>query len=286
MYPYKIFGDFDLYTLCITLGAVLCLLLFRHLSTRTGLSARLTNLSLGGGFVGIALGFGSAVLFQAFYDYLAGAGFFIDEATGSTFYGGLIGGALGFLLVYFVGGRFAFLHGENLSSFFHVGAMAAASITLAHGFGRVGCFFAGCCHGLQTSSPLGLYFPSLQARVYPTQLYEAFFLFLLTGLLVRRVLRGKRDGLPLYLVAYGAFRYFIEFLRGDDRGASPVPFLSPSQLTALVLVAVGFFLFWLEARLQKAAPPPFEEVTDGEEQTKPEQTEAEQAEPEQTEAEA
>ena len=84
--------------------------------------------------------------------------------------------------------------------------MAAASITLAHGFGRVGCFFLGCCHGIETDSPLGLYFPALDACVYPTQLYEALFLFGLTGLLVTRVLRGKTDGLPLYLVAYGVFR--------------------------------------------------------------------------------
>jgi prolipoprotein diacylglyceryltransferase len=80
-------------------------------------------------------------------------------------------------------------------------------------------------------------------------------LFGLTGLLVTRVLRGKTDGLPLYLVAYGVFRYFIEFLRGDDRGASPVAFLSPSQLTALLLFAVGVFLFWLEGRLRQTAAP-------------------------------
>ncbi|MBQ8352085.1 MAG: prolipoprotein diacylglyceryl transferase [Clostridia bacterium] len=258
MYPYNIFGDFDLYTICITLGAVLCILLFRLLSDRTGLSARLTNLALGGGFVGIAVGFGSAVLFQAFYDYLAGAGFYLDAATGSTFYGGLIGGALGFLLVYFIGGHVAFPKKEHLFSFFTVTGMVAASITLAHGFGRVGCFLVGCCHGIETSSPLGLYFPALDARVYPTQLYEALFLFLMTAFLVFRALRAKSDGLPIYLVGYGAFRYVIEFLRGDDRGASPVPFLSPSQLTALVLVAVGMFLFWLEARLQKSAPPAFE----------------------------
>ena len=257
MYPYKIFGDFDLYTILITLGAVLCILLFRYLSDRTQTSARLTNLALGGGFVGIALGFGSAVLFQAFYDYLAGAGFFLDAYTGSTFYGGLIGGAAGFLCVYFIGGRFAFPHGEHLSSFFAVAGMACASITLAHGFGRLGCFFIGCCHGIQTNSPLDLYFPSLEAAVLPTQLYEAAFLFALCAILTIRALRGKQDGLPLYLVAYGTFRYFIEFVRGDDRGASPVPFLSPSQLTAHLLIALGIFLYWLEARLRAAAPPPF-----------------------------
>ena len=257
MYPYKIFGDFDLYTICITLGAAACLVVFRLLADRLRLSARLTNLTLAAGVAGMAAGLGSAVLFQAFYDYLAGAGFFLDAYTGSTFYGGLIGGAAGFLCVYFIGGRFAFPHGEHLSSFFAVAGMACASITLAHGFGRLGCFFIGCCPGIQTNSPLDLYFPSLEAAVLPTQLYEAAFLFALCAILTIRALRGKQDGLPLYLVAYGTFRYFIEFVRGDDRGASPVPFLSPSQLTALLLIALGIFLYWLEARLRAAAPPPF-----------------------------
>lgn len=248
MYPYKIFGDFDLYTILITLGAAGALVVFRLLSDRVRLSARLTNLALAAGVGGMAAGLGSAVLFQAFYDYLAGYGFYLDEHTGATFYGGLIGGAAAFLLIYFVAGRFLLPAREHLSHFFPVAGLAAVSITFAHACGRVGCFMVGCCHGLLTDSPLGLYFPALDARVYPTQLYEALFLAGLCALLAFRALRGKRDGFPLYLVAYGAFRYFIEFLRGDDRGASPVPFLSPSQLTALVLVAVGIFLFWLEAR--------------------------------------
>lgn len=254
MYPYKIFGDFDLYTICITLGAMLAILLFRLLADRICLSARLTNLCLGAGFVGIALGFGSAILFQAFYNGLAGGGFTLDSTTGSTFYGGLIGGTLGFLLVYFLGGHFAFPNREHLAAFPAASSAAAAVIPLAHGLGRIGCFFAGCCHGITTGTPLDLYFPTIDASVLPTQLYEAAFLFALSTTLILRTLHGKQDGLPLYLIAYGTFRYFIEFLRGDDRGASPVPFLSPSQLTALVLVALGILLVYLLPRLARFAP--------------------------------
>lgn len=264
MYPYKIFGDFDLYTICITLGAAACLVVFRLLADRLRLSARLTNLTLAAGVTGMAAGLGSAVLFQAFYDYLAGYGFFIDEYTGATFYGGLIGGAALFLLVYFLGGHFLLPRGEARKSFFATTSLVAVSITLAHACGRIGCFFAGCCHGLPTTSIFGLYFPALDTRVYPTQLYEALFLLLLSAFLAMRALRGKRDGFPLYLVAYGVFRYFIEFLRGDDRGASPVPFLSPSQLTALVLVAVGFLLFWVESRQKTPAAEEFAILPDGE----------------------
>ena len=56
MYPYKIFGDFDLYTICITLGAAACLVVFRLLVDRLRLSARLTNLTLAAGVAGMAAG--------------------------------------------------------------------------------------------------------------------------------------------------------------------------------------------------------------------------------------
>ena len=42
---------------------------------------------------------------------------------------------------------------------------------------------------------------------------------------------------------YAVWRFFIEYLRADDRGATVVSFLSPSQLTAVLLFAVGAGLY-------------------------------------------
>ena len=244
MYPYYIFGQFDLYLICITLGAAACLLLFRLLADRVRLSTPLTNLALGGGVAGIAAGLGTAVLFQAFYNLLAGYDFSLDGETGATFYGGLIGGIAAFLAVYFFGGRL--LHvGALREEFPRVTSLAACSITLAHACGRIGCFFAGCCHGRETDAWYGVYMPAVGARVIPTQLIEAVFLAALCAFLIFRALREKKDGFPVYLVTYGFFRFFLEFLRGDYRGASPVSFLTPSQFTALILTAAGMLLLLL-----------------------------------------
>lgn len=242
MYPYKLFGDFDLYLICLVVGAAGALLLFRYLSDRVHLSARVTNLALAGGIVGVALGYGAAVLFQAFYDFLATGEFLLTRDTGATFYGGLIGGTLTFLAVYFIGGRFLLPAREHVAAFPQVASLAAASITLAHACGRVGCFFAGCCHGGETDAPYGIYMPYAGATVVPTQLFEALFLAALCAFLIYRALRGARDGFALYMTAYGVFRFFFEYLRGDYRGASPVWFLTPSQFIALMMVAVGIFL--------------------------------------------
>lgn len=258
MYPYPLFWGITLYDLFVALGAIGALLLFRLLSDKRRLSAKQTNLALVGGVLGIAFGLFTAVLVQAFYNYMAGEAFALVENTGSTFYGGLLGGIAAFLAVYLGGGARLLPVGEAKKSLGQVSSMAACSITAAHALGRIGCFFAGCCHGFVTDAWYGVYMPTAGARVLPAQLIEALFLSALCAFLCYRVLRGKTDGFALYLTAYGVFRFFLEYLRGDYRGASLVSFLTPSQLIALLAVGVGIFYYLLTE--QKAG-----DATEGEE---------------------
>ena len=135
-------------------------------------------------------------------------------------------------------------------------SMCPCCIIIAHAFGRVGCFFAGCCYGKETDSFLGVQFPNLPNPVYPTQLFEAGFLFLLFA--VCFILLMKKDfkhNLSVYLIAYGIFRFLIEFLRDDARGEL-IPGITPSQFWGLVMVVLGvavfFLLRYLEKRNEKA----------------------------------
>ena len=90
---------------------------------------------------------------------------------------------------------------------------------------------------------------------------EALFLLALGTIFFFRALRKKTYGLPLYLALYGAWRFCIEFARADDRGATVVSFLSPSQLVALLLIAVAAAVFYTERRClklrRKAEDEPF-----------------------------
>ncbi|MBX7124989.1 MAG: prolipoprotein diacylglyceryl transferase, partial [Cyclobacteriaceae bacterium] len=98
-----------------------------------------------------------------------------------------------------------------------------AIVTLiVHGFGRVGCFLAGCCYGIPTDSILGVTFTSesCQARplgvpLHPTQLYEASFLFVLLGILWFFSPIKKFDGqiFLLYLMSYAAGRSVLEIFQ-------------------------------------------------------------------------
>ena len=123
-------------------------------------------------------------------------------------------------------------------------------ITVAHAFGRIGCFFAGCCYGRETDSVLGVHFKYVSGNRLPTQLFEAAFLFLLFAVLTLLVLKWKCPyTMSVYLVAYGIFRFIIEFFRGDDRGQIFGGALSPSQVGSIVYLLLGIGWFFLHRYL-------------------------------------
>ncbi|MBQ8885387.1 MAG: prolipoprotein diacylglyceryl transferase [Clostridia bacterium] len=167
---------------------------------------------------------------------------------GITWLGGVIGGFPAMvLLIHKYCPRFK---GNALKYF----DLLIPGIVLAHGFGRLGCFFGGCCFGAQTDSFLGVIFPegSLAALkypapdgrslpVYPTQLFESAFEFLLFGAMIIFYKKLRGHFLETYAFAYGAFRFALEFMRGDDRGAT-ILFLTPSQWMSIVLITAGVLL--------------------------------------------
>lgn len=253
MYPYTLFLDIDLYTIALSIAIVIALLLCDKLTQKREFSIRLQKIVIVAFFCAVTLGIGSAVLFQGLYDFLKTGIFKLDSSTGMTFLGGLIGGTLVYLGVWFIGGKL-FLKGENQNEekrkFKDMLDIAACCIPLAHGIGRIGCFFAGCCHGKPTDAWFGvnMYTEDGWKTVVPVQLFEAIFLFVLAGALLYLffIKPNKFPLMPFYCGFYGIWRFFIEYARADDRGASFIPFLSPSQLTSLLLllIAVIYLLTW------------------------------------------
>lgn len=249
MYPYEIFLGMDLYEILLVLAFFAALVYFRIWADRGGLKAKLQNLCIFGAMFAMIGGYGAAVLAQAFYNFLDSGVFEIAQGTGATFYGGLIGGAAVFLAVYFVGGYFLKLDAPK--HFFTLADIAGGAIALAHGIGRIGCLCAGCCHGKVTDAWYGIYNVALGVKTVPVQLFEALFLIALAAFLTWRLWRGLRGNLGLYLSCYAVWRFFAEYLRSDDRGQSPIAFLSPSQLTAVILFLVGVGVLVLEGYLTK-----------------------------------
>ena len=252
MYPYAVIFGMGFYEIFLTVGMLLVLFSADKMGIKRGFSIKLQKLLIINGIVSILIGLLGAVVFQAFYDFMATGVFKISETTGMTFYGGLIFGVVAFLLIWFFGGKAIGIGEEVKEKFKDVADMAACVIPLAHGFGRMGCFFAGCCHGAETDAWYGVKMHTELGwrTVVPLQLFEAIFLFILVSVLVW--LYCKRTGekriplLPIYASAYGVWRFCLEFARGDDRGETIIPFLTPSQLVAIIMItaAVVYFVGW------------------------------------------
>jgi len=133
-------------------------------------------------------------------------------------------------------------------------------IALGLSFGRIGCFFAGCCYGKETSLPWGVVFKNpdslarLNVPLHPTQLYDAanglaLFLFL-TWMEKRKTFDGQIFWLFLFL--YSITRFFIEILRGDPRGFLFGDLLSTSQAIGILLaISSLFMLFYMKNKYRR-----------------------------------
>lgn len=133
---------------------------------------------------------------------------------GFVFYGGLIAGII---TAYFIIKHF----GHKISEYF---ITLVPSTILVAGFGRLGCYFTGCCYGVETTSPFNVVYQHSQFApngmpLVPTQLYEAIFdfiLFIIFVICMHKFKTFEKHALSAYLILYAIFRFIIEFFRGDE----------------------------------------------------------------------
>ncbi len=198
-----------------------------------------------------------------YFPYLIGASSFEEFMKylglmfgGSVFYGGFLGGT-------FAGWLYAVF--KKLDKVVYLDAMAPL-IPLFHGFARLGCFFGGCCYGIESDFGFVVhnnpYIPEINdVRRFPVQLLESageFLIFFILEFLYLKIwclrLRGETTELPshrlcgrlfpLYLILYPTLRFFDEFLRGDAiRGFVFGGLLSTSQFISIILFAAA--VVWL-----------------------------------------
>ncbi len=162
----------------------------------------------------------------------------IDKG-GLIWYGGFLGASLALII-------FARRNKEPLMK---LADFTISGVPLGHAIGRIGCFLNGCCYGTPTHGSWAVY--TADAWRYPVQLYEAVFNLLVYGILLWIYRRNRINGriLAAYLLLYPVGRFFLEFLRGDER----IHWLgfNVAQEISLVLFVTGILL-WLALGYRKA----------------------------------
>ena len=250
MYSNDLFWGIDLYEIMMMLGLLSALFVFDKYLSKRKISAKVQNFYLILGVVSIIVGIYAAELVQSFFNFLK-KGYW--EWEGMTFYGGVLGGAIAFLLGLFIVGKYLFKDKEHIKEFHNMLEVAPCCITIAHAIGRIGCLCAGCCYGRETDAWYGVMINGVK-RV-PVQLYESLFLFALFAVLSVLYKKHININFIVYFIGYGTWRFIIEFFRADDRGYFLGTKLSPAQTISLCLIAAGIIMIIFKIIKKKKAQP-------------------------------
>jgi len=244
-------GPFTVYSygLMIAIGMIAAVWMAMKRSPARGLDKdQMFNM----GFIGIIAGVIGAKLLYYITELPAiieDPSLLLDLSNGFVVYGGIITGILA-PYIYCRIKKLPFL--DYLDT-------AIPSIPLAQGFGRIGCFLAGCCYGKPTDAWCGVIFPAGSLApsgisLIPTQLISSIGDFAIAAFLLWYARKGKErpQGMVagLYLALYSVGRFIIEYFRDDPRGS--VWFLSTSQFIAIFMLI--FAVIWMSrcARRRKA----------------------------------
>ena len=129
-------------------------------------------------------------------------------------------------------------------SFLKTGDFIFPIFFLGHAIGRIGCFFNACCYGTYTSLPWGCVFPGRGGvPLHPTQLYEALVLFIIFVLAIYRYFNNKwPPGIIMFgcFLFYGVFRFFNEFIRGEN--INTLYSITAGQIGESALVVLSSFI--------------------------------------------
>lgn len=241
--PITIYG----YGLMIGIGIIAAYLLVEYLAKKKQLDVEpvfgLTVFSVVGGFAGSKL----LYLLTRLNDIIANPSVIKDVATGWVVYGGIIGGILT-AIIYCKVKKMEFLR------YFDI---ALPAVALAQGFGRIGCFLAGCCYGHETIGWFSITFTDSSfapngVPLVPTQLISSGLDFLLFAVLMILLFKLKVPGQVggLYLIFYSIGRFVLEYFRGDlIRGS--VGTISTSQFISLFTVVIGVIIIFGADRLYR-----------------------------------
>jgi len=242
-------GPLDLGTFGVmaALGFLAAYLVFRAEIRRRKLPVALASDALVAAIVGGLVGARLNFIIEYWEAFVLSPWSFIWSRYGFTWYGGVLGGALGVILILKI-------RRQPLGPFADA---VAPALALGYVFGRAGCQLSGDGdYGVPSDLPWAMAYPRgivpTTERVHPTPIYE-MLIFLAIFFLLWRL--RKLDKPPwwffaLYLVLAGVERFGIEYIRTNEAVAAG---LTEAQLVSVALVvAGGLWLALLEARRRRA----------------------------------
>jgi phosphatidylglycerol:prolipoprotein diacylglycerol transferase len=217
----------------VTIGFLISLfVLRRELIRKTfdpALAESLAVAAMVGGMIGAKVYF----IFEAFSYFVEDPIHIIFSGAGFTFYGGLIGGAVGVFYVIY----------RRQLPVLPITDAVALILPLGYAIGRIGCQLAGDGdYGTPTDLPWGMAYPNgivpTLDRVHPTPVYETLQSLAIFGILLklRNTLIQPGQLLCISLILTGIARFWVEFFRINP---DVLWGLSDAQIFSILMVLSG-----------------------------------------------
>lgn len=163
-------------------------------------------------------------------------------SLGLSSYGALIGAILMMLLYCLVFKR----------NVLEMGKYLLMPIPLMYGIGKLGCFFAGCCHGIEYNGPLSIvynYSKLAEAGVhyFPIQLVESIVFILIFIILIILYKKNYSKITEIELITCAFSKFALEYLRISHVDVV----ISTTQIISIVFFLLGIGLLFIKKPLKK-----------------------------------
>lgn len=239
MYPELLhIGPLTIYTYGFMMATafLVCYLILKYEIKKRGDDPEIASNIIFWGAIGGIVGAKIFYMVEFYQDFLQDPLGMIFSGAGLVFHGGLVGGTIAVILV--------IRHAKKpLGEYADI---IGPILLVGQGIGRIGCFFAGCCHGIACNLPWAVTFPHASPPadypVHPTQLYETIINFTMFFVLVKFVrprLKKSWMTFAIYLMIAGLERFLLEFIRVNPKVAWG---LSSAQFTSMGIFIAGLIL--------------------------------------------
>ena len=145
------------------------------------------------------------------------------------------GGAIGMILTVVI---FTFIYPDYKKDFIDNYIL---SIPLIYSISKLGCFFVGCCHGIEYNGIFNVtYIDASDISYFPVQLAEtiAFMIIFIICLIIYSKTKYKKYIIEIVFILSGLCKFLLDYLRISHIGQT----LSINQIVSIIFILIGVIM--------------------------------------------
>ena len=157
------------------------------------------------------------------------------------------GAIIGILIMLFIFSK------QFKKDLFKILYLTIPSMPLIYGIGKIGCFLAGCCYGIEYKGPLNIVYKYSNSapkgiKLFPIQIIEAIvFIIIFIIFYKKRKNTNKKKSVGELFIACGTAKFLLDFFRHTHM----YQLISINQITSIVFIGIGLSLMLSKKKTKK-----------------------------------